>query len=506
MYGFVDTIESAGNASLSINTIFNGITLDDALTDDTGSFRTLTVSGRGDLYNKIVLEEMNNQDGAIERDGDYSDVAEIIVKFKLSDNTNEGFRDRIIELKRLLGGRKHVLEFTDKDLFYYASLSELVFPEEDSNDLVGEMLFLCSDPIAYSKEEKTIPAEDIMMINNEGNEATEPIIELTATKKATFAMVNNVNDEYNLLGFPLEEGSDEIVEERTLTMNEDGSTLSSWHNDPVILDENFNIGNGSLTGDVTGIYASNYGSSTEKNHGGYKIKTLPESLEDFRVETHFDLDTPNVGETLRVEIYLIAEDMSIIGKMGMLDGSPTLKQRIGLVRAGEYVGYGKNYTHYSGNYNHDRVGSSQTWYLRFIREGNEIRTRVARRLRGKQVRGKNGRLLTTRIDNADKPLRYIGVYIGYYKETTRPRLARINHIDVYKLNKVEEDQTPYILYEGDTVTFDHAMEEILINGEDSMMLKDFGAEFFKLPKGYSQIEINPPDTFTGEVRFREKYK
>src|SRR5690625_6979112 len=120
---------------------------------------------------------MNNQNGAIERDGDYSDVAEIIVKFKLSDNTNEGFRDRTIELKRLLSGRKHVLEFTDKDLFYYASLSELVFPEEDSNDLVGEMLFLCSDSIAYSKVEKTIPFVYIMMINNEGNEAYDQVIE-----------------------------------------------------------------------------------------------------------------------------------------------------------------------------------------------------------------------------------------------------------------------------------------------------------------------------------------
>src|SRR5690625_1346404 len=97
----------------------------------------------------------------------------------------------------------------------------------------------------------------------------------------------------------------------------------------------------------------------------------------------------------------------------MLDGNVNLKRRVGLARVGEYKGYGVNYTHYSGNYNHDRVGSSQTWYLRFIREGNEIRNRVATSFRGKQGRGKNGRLLTTRIDNADKPLRDIGVDIGY---------------------------------------------------------------------------------------------
>src|SRR5699024_4915776 len=119
--------------------------------------------------------------------------------------------------------------------------------------------------------------------------------------------------------------------------------------------------------------------------------------------------------------------------------------------------------------------------LRFIREGDLIRTRIARRLRGEQVRGKNERIYTYDIPDAAKRLKYIGVYIGYYKETSRPRLARINHIDVYKLNKVLEDQTPYIMYAGDTVKLDHVNEEILINGEDAMPLKHFGADFWRLP-------------------------
>src|SRR5699024_12379126 len=77
----------------------------------------------------------------------------------------------------------------------------------------GEIRFVCHDPYKYSKEEKKVSAEDITIINNEGNEPTEPIVELTATKKATFAMISKPNDEYNLLGYPLEEeGQEEVVD------------------------------------------------------------------------------------------------------------------------------------------------------------------------------------------------------------------------------------------------------------------------------------------------------
>src|SRR5690625_288398 len=110
------------------------------------------------------------------------------------------------------------------------------------------MLFLCSDPIAYSKEEKTVPAEDVMMINNEGNEATEPIIELTAHKKATFVMVNNMNDEYNLLGYPLEEeGHEEVIEQKAVVFYEDGTSIDQWSYEGAKVDDYFNDITGTMT-------------------------------------------------------------------------------------------------------------------------------------------------------------------------------------------------------------------------------------------------------------------
>lgn len=455
----------------------------------------ITVKAIGSEYEYVTNREINSR--------------EIDVLIDVRAKTSKELRKKIDDVSAFLNweGYKPVVFSDEPDMTYYAEYEgyEEVIEHYHAHIHRGVIKLLVQPN--KLKDEETIDVKDGMaIVKNEGNELTEPVIELTAKQKVTYAMVENGIDEYNLIGYPLEEGSDEVVNERELIFKETGTTFNSWLNSPQVFDSNFSIANGSLTADPTGIYANNYGSSTTKNHGGFKVKELPESIQDFRVETHFDVDTPNDDETFRIEVYMIADDLSIIGKLGMLDGSSSVKRRVGLARVGPFDGHGKNYTHYSGNYNQERVGSSQTWYLRMIREGDLIKTRIARRLRGEQVRGRNGSIYTYDISNAKKPLKYIGVYIGYYKETRRPRLARVNHIDVYKLNKVREDQTPYILGVGDTVTFDHDLEEVLINGEDAMMLKHFGADFWRLFPGNNTVMISPPGAFDATIKFKEKYK
>src|SRR5690606_20373076 len=151
MYDFVDTIPGSGtgSTSLSIQTVFNGINLDEELTDENGSFITLTVSGRSNLTQKINTIEVPGMDGLIEQDGAKLEPREITVKYKISDRTNEGFRKRLDKLNSLLEGSKRELTFTDEDALFYATLLTNDITEEESNNLVGTITFLCSDPFKY---------------------------------------------------------------------------------------------------------------------------------------------------------------------------------------------------------------------------------------------------------------------------------------------------------------------------------------------------------------------
>ncbi|MBU8567591.1 phage tail family protein [Virgibacillus pantothenticus] len=157
MYKFVDLNERGTYGSfLSNQTIFNDINLDQQLTDETGSFVTLTVEGRGNVKQRIKTTEVPGMDGALEYTNTTYDVREIAVKYKLSDRTNEGFRSRVNRLNGLLRGSKRRLCFTDEDAFYYATLSENTIPEEKKNELICELTFLCSNPYKYGQSHKTI--------------------------------------------------------------------------------------------------------------------------------------------------------------------------------------------------------------------------------------------------------------------------------------------------------------------------------------------------------------
>ena len=147
MYKFVDTVAGSGMSRplLPLNTLFNGVNLDEALTDHNGSFTTISISGRGILSRRINMTEVSNRHGAREKGYTY-DVREITVKYKLTDRTNEGFRDRFNRLNSLLLGSKKRLDFTDEEAYFLATLQSGDTPEEDSNDIVGSLVFICTDP------------------------------------------------------------------------------------------------------------------------------------------------------------------------------------------------------------------------------------------------------------------------------------------------------------------------------------------------------------------------
>src|SRR5690625_1430029 len=507
MYKFVDTTESATNHSLSLKTVFNDHILDEVLTDETGSFITLTVNGRGDLMNKINLIELSNFDGLLEQGGPNLDSREIIVKFKLYDETNEGFRDRVTKLFTYLEGTRKTLEFLDEDLFYYATLSHIEIPDESSNDVLGEMIFLCSDPYKYSKDESTETLDDTTVRKNEGSEATEPIIELTAKKKTTFAMINNMNDEYNLIGYPLEEeGNEEIVDAKPSIFKDNGEKIDEWSTNNIKVDTNFIDISGSMMFDGTGFRTESYGTG-DKMHGPALLKTLPKSLQDFEIVAEFDIISQRKEDNWRMEVYFLDEGMNMLGKMGVKDNNRNLFRRHGLGRVGPYRGAGlKNgYAIGSHNYKRDDLGKISNMHLRVKREGNLYTFYMAERRNQKHTDSNEASYRDT-ANAFNSKLKYIEIFIGNYKDRRVPTRLRIDKVEVFELLQVHVDQTPYILDIGDTVTFDHENEEILINGEDAMRLKDFGAEFFKLHRGYNQLEINPPDTFDSEIKYRKKFK
>ena len=401
------------------------------------------------------------------------------------------------------------LVFKDEpERVYYALVNGTIELEEISHWGDGILEFVCPDPFKYAKNEKVIKLTDSATVENKGSEITYPKFKMVAKKASTFAMINNPNDEYMLLGIPTEVEEKE-VEERTLILDEQGDTLSLWTAKNKGVDRRPDAsGNAKIDGgfiyDGTGIVVGSYGTGSNW-HGPAVTKAIP-ATQDFEIEMMLRANQTNAKQTFRIEFYMLDESMNVLGKMAIVNRSATSINFVAEGRFGDFVNAHVNYPISSKNY----LKREKHFHgmLRVKRIGSRFEFYVART--GASSGGRHYDTLTKSFNDVlglyQGKLRYVQMHIGKFGNTANASLPRINSLRVYRHNKVTVDQTPYVVRKGDVIEFDHAKESILVNGENAMHIKNFGANFFGLNSGLNTLTVSPEGTFDTEISYRERYK
>lgn len=471
-------------------------------------FRIISITGRGVADRELTTVK------AIGSDYEYvtnreSKSREIDVAIDIRARSPAEIRKRIDDVSAFFDweGYKPVIFSDEPDMTYYAEYEgyEEVIEYHHASIHRGIIKLLVQPN--KTKNEQEYELQDTTIIENKGNEPTPPIIELTAKEKTTYVMVENGINEYNLIGFPLDEdGQEDVVDKKVSVMREDGSTLSEWSDTLYKVDTNLNDVAGNMTYDGTGIRAQSVGTGN-KMHGPAVTRELPSALQDFEIQAHFDIISSREVENWRAEIYFLDENLNMLGKMGVKDDSRVFKRRRALGRVGPYRGSGRSNGYAIGEHNYDRdITATNTLFNIWVKREGNLYTFYAGRWRNHKYEWTRLETYRDSSNQYNGRLKYITLFIGNYKDRVRPNRLRINSVEVFELRQLTVDQTPYILMQDDTVLFDHENEEILINGEDAMPLKHFGADFWRLPPGHNNIIVSPPGSFEGNVRFREKYK
>ncbi len=418
------------------------------------------------------------------------------IAFKVRDDEHAlQIKDELAEW--LITDKPASLEFDDEPgRIYYALIQNSISDLERFADLrQGTIQFLLLDPYSYGPELTRNFTSDAITLTNAGTAEADPVFELTAKKKTTFAMISN-GDEYNLIGKPATV-NEQTVDTRSLLFEEDGSTINTWTTAGTKVD------GGTITGsfgtDGAGITVPDYGTGPSW-HGPALIKEVT-PVQDFEVKAHLQMRTPNPNQATRIELYLYNEFMNVIGKMAVVDNMTAVNKKNGEGRVGPFVGVGQNYLISSANYQYN-------WdyffgMLRIKRVGNKIEfyiTRIATDTRHVL------NLRKTYTDNAGDysgRLKYVQIHIG--KNGPEPYSSKFFSVSAYELSQATVDQTPYILDVGDKVSFDHKNDDILVNGEPRNDLKNFGGSFFKLKKGENTLAVLPSASFNTEVKYRNRY-
>src|SRR5699024_7212065 len=259
---------------------------------------------------------------------------------------------------------------------------------------------------------------------------------------------------------------------------------------------------GSFANDDAGIYVNSYGTG-DGWHGPGLIREI-DPIKDFEIEFYTRVRTERPEMTFRNSLNFFDENMNELGLLRLWNKTTNQINKVVEARIGPYVGKFENYLISSDNYSW--IGQrAYNGIIRVTRKGNEF-TFYAAHI---SQRGNHIETITKRyVDSGneyDGKLKYIRIDAAIYGDNPKPNALSISRIKVSEHNEVLEDQTPYIIYPGDLVTFDHEDDEILINGEPRDDLKNFGGTFFPLHKGTNEILVYPDDTFDTKVRFENKY-
>lgn len=457
-----------------------------------------SIKGRGVVDRKINAITVPGMDGEHFNSVE-TPAREIEIEFDIRASDIAELRAKIDELNGILAVDEPVpFVFPDEpDKTYWGT------PE--SSDEGNEYIFAAkhqakivirrSDPYKYGPEKTIDFTSDVLQLNVDGTAPADPIFELQVIKPITFAMVQNQNDEYMMIGRPVDV-SEEVVDERTPLITENGDTLDKWYLPPGTW-----LGNFASSGDA--IVIKSFGTGNEW-HGPALMQEITPT-DDYEIELYCYTRTEQPYQTFRISTNYYDEQMNELGLLRLWDKTTNQIKKVVEARIGPYVDQYKNYLISDQNYN---LQGQRVWggVIRVRKEGNKFTFYAARITQS----GRHESPLTkTFVDLGNQyagRLKFIRFDAATYGSKGYPNEIRIEHIKVTKLNKAKVDQTPYIARVGDSITFDHKTKEILINGEDRKDLKDFGGSFFRLSKRFNQLILHPDNSLMGSVKYQNRYR
>lgn len=395
---------------------------------------------------------------------------------------------------------KELIFDDESDRTYFAIVDGSLELNENLKVGKGTITFLCPDPYKYGPEVSVKFTSDVFSVINSGTAETLPTFELEVLKPITLAMIQNQDNEYIMLGKPAPIDTPPFVRQE-LVLHDTCDTITGWA-PATYVDNGYLAGNIISTGGA--FVVDKVGSAIEPyNWQGPAIKrSIGATLKNFKMEVLVDLLNVGANVTGMIEIYLLDSSNKTVMKIGIEDVWPAINQVQGKMQLGEL---NANRYHYYRTPDYPWGWNNYSGVLRLERDGYKIRPYFALiDSSGREDWVASSFIYYDYESKYQTPITQIQVAMRIWPVTERATM-RVKDIKFWRYNEPVSNEVPYIAAPGDVITFDHKTKDILINGEDRMDLKDFGANFFRLKKGENKLIVYPDGAFRTTVKYRERY-
>lgn len=401
---------------------------------------------------------------------------------------------------------KELILDNEPDKIYFAVVSELTDIDRIARTGQGTITFICPDPFAYGPTRSQLihdPGGDPEMnpiIENNGTEATYPTFRATVLEPITFLNIVSPDD-YMRIGRPVEV-EEEPFEQYETILKDDCSTLVGWSTRTAgeALFGAGIVGGKMKVHDGWAFTPETYGENPNGWVGPAIQKSLAEPLQDFRVT--IDISLRNVPRGCgKVVLFLIDEAGEPVGYLSMMDTTSSYPMARGVVQVAGEPG------HHIINYTGDVPGVWNDFrgILRLERVGQQFTAHIAEVRQDGTHHARHTRHFTDADGRFQRKVASIVVYIAKAKHYDT-FFQSMNDISVWKINNPADYQVPYIAEAGDEIVFDHKQNLITRNGEPILWSKDFGARFFPIHPGQTEIAVQPADSLIVNAQWNEVYK
>lgn len=348
---------------------------------------------------------------------------------------------------------------------------------------------------AYLPFDGSLEVQTPTIVTNEGTAETYPTFTAYVKQPITFLDIISP-DSYMRVGQPYEVSQTPVDGEKPV-MQDKMQTTTGWGAASSVVD---GIVQGTMVSDGERFVVQSYGPTYNGWAGPSLKKSLPYAVQDFRMYSLIQIHSSAKG-TGRIEIYGLDTANNIVFRATIADFWPNTKMvrlqcELGTSRDMAWMTYGKkkgDLNYYYGAIDIRRKGNRWEFYTARVDNTGHLVDFVR----------------YTYIDTKNKytaPLAQLQVHIGCHMSYGPVDHMSINHLYVYELRDHQENQVPYIAYPDDVLQFDHKNAVIYRNGEPIMAYKDFGARFFPLAPGATELAVNPSDAAVVTIEYRPRYK
>lgn len=397
------------------------------------------------------------------------------------------------------------LVFRDKpDIYYMAIVDGSIDIDKFGKTGKGTISFVCFDPHGFGQERDYIfnpTTDEPIMVTNGGNMNVKPSLKMEFTADVTdFAIATNEDVLY--FGNPFDTTSKTATNLKPRRFDDLGQTTNGW-TQGLAVDGGVVRGTLYSNGNSFQQLDKDYGTAASW-HGGAMIKSIGAGITDYTVETVFGYKSTNNNQLGRVELYLLDDNNASIGKLALVDTSPTSKAVRFEARAGSL----SSGTYLANDYAWIPSGFDNFYgVVRLTKRGNLFTAYIAK---VDQATGKHHtRMTKTWRDTGNlwtnKELSAVQVHLGGYSNKPVTNLLYVARVTVWEHVTKQDNETGYVFNTGDILEIDNETKEILLNGEPYFKHLYPSSSFLKLEKGINGISVSQPVITNGELKFRERW-